>query len=391
MKKSKYIKGLILVLIIMISMTACMSKNRNMFFEENDEEGGNVIEDEEENVTKESKTENIENELVVEDNIESSEEDTTLNQEDVVEDRDKNIYTKVFDEPSPNDSYKNIAVFMVDSTTGMLYSDTKSKGIMIFSINERTEEIKLVNVQYMTYWNIDENSKYGQAKYGYYYGPEVALGMLNRNMDLAITDFITIGFEGMEKLVDDIGGVDAYIDMDELEMMNDRQYTKYLPDEMEENMELLPDIGIQNLDGTQALAYCMGNLRGLDNSYYVAERQQEIVNNMALNLMTMDKDFVSYTFDDLYTKYLYTSLDKEEYQELVNLIRVSGISKNVIFPSSELSESKVLGSNGTSLWPTDLAQSVALVHQFLFSKDNYQPTQTVQSIAEEIKKKVAEY
>lgn len=243
----------------------------------------------------------------------------------------------------------------------------------------------------MTYWNIDGDSKYRQALYGYYGGPQEALDMINRNMDLAITDFITIGIDGLEELADSLGGVDAYIDADELEMMNDRQYTKYLPEEMEDNMALLQDIGIQRLDGIQTVVYCMGNLRGLGDSYMVAERQQEIATGIALNMMSEDEEYVDYIFDELYTKYVYTSLEKDEYQNLVDQIRKSGISKASIFPTQELSEGKTLGSNGSCLCPTDLGQSVTLLHQFLFSKEEYQPSTEVQNISDEINEKVAEY
>lgn len=301
------------------------------------------------------------------------------------------IFNKEFDEPGSNDSYKNIAVFCVDSTKGILDSKTKSKGIMIFSVNERTKEVKVVNIQHLMYWNIDGADKYQQAWYGYYDGPAAAISALNRNLDMAITDYITIGFEGMEQLAASVGGIQVYVDETEMEKLNEKEGTKYLPDYLEENLTVIENSGLQTLDSGLSVAYFMGHLRGIGNSVQVVERQQEVINNLALKLMVMDSQQVEIIFDDLYSNYISTSLGKDDYFDFVNQIVDSGISKTYCFPTKSLSETNVLGSNGTCMCTSDLKQSVIDMQQFLFMNKSYQSSQGLEDTSLKLQEKIASY
>ena len=47
-------------------------------------------------------------------------------------------------------------------------------------------------------------------------GPEQAIIMLNMNLDLNITDYVTIGFDGLTDVIDSLGGV--YVDISEPEI-----------------------------------------------------------------------------------------------------------------------------------------------------------------------------
>lgn len=126
MRKSKSIYYVIFSLLIIISFTAC-ARNKNTFSQLDKYEELNSSNEEKD--VKEDENKNDDMEL----------DNSDIQTYEVVQKEDSSIYTKIFDEPSPNDKYKNIAIFCVDSTTGMLYSNTKSKGIMIVSANERTD------------------------------------------------------------------------------------------------------------------------------------------------------------------------------------------------------------------------------------------------------------
>ena len=109
--------------------------------------------------------------------------------------------------------YRNIALFGVDSTTGALTKNTRSDTIMIASINQDTGECKLVSVYRDTYLNLS-NDAYNKCNSAYAKGgPEQAISMLNMNLDLNITDFVTVGFAGLADTIDALGGV--YIDVDD--------------------------------------------------------------------------------------------------------------------------------------------------------------------------------
>ena len=93
--------------------------------------------------------------------------------------------------------YRNIALFGVDSTTGALTKNTRSDTIMIASINQDTGECKLVSVYRDTFLNLS-NDSYNKCNAAYAKGgPEQAINMLNMNLDMNITDFVTVGFAGL--------------------------------------------------------------------------------------------------------------------------------------------------------------------------------------------------
>ena len=165
---------------------------------------------------------------------------------------------------------------------------------------------------------------------------------------------------------------------------------KYLPDEMEDNLASIEKTGLQTLDSIQTVAYFMGNLRTL-GGFMVVERQQEIVENLVIKLMSMDDEYVNYIFDDLYTKNIATSLDKKDYLDLVSQVLDSGISKMYCFPAKELAEPKVIGAKGSCLCPVDLSQNAIEMHRFLFNDNEYQPTQSLQEYSLEIQKIISAY
>ena len=119
--------------------------------------------------------------------------------------------------------FRNIALFGVDSTTGALTKNTRSDTIMIASINQDTGECKLVSVYRDTYLNLS-NDSYNKSNAAYAKGgPEMAISMLNLNLDLNITDFVTVGFAGLTDTVDALGGVSIEVDDVEISHLNNYQ------------------------------------------------------------------------------------------------------------------------------------------------------------------------
>ncbi len=102
--------------------------------------------------------------------------------------------------------YRNIALFGVDSRDGSLGKGNRTDTIIICSINEDTGDIRLCSVYRDTYLNLG-NDSYNKCNAAYAKGgPEQAINMLNMNLDLNITDYVTVGFEGLIKTIDDLDG-----------------------------------------------------------------------------------------------------------------------------------------------------------------------------------------
>ena len=124
------------------------------------------------------------------------------------------------DELNKMKDYTSIALFGLDSRSGQLESGANSDTIMICSINDITKEIKLVSVYRDTYLD-DSTGNYRKCTEVYAMGgAEQAISMLNKNLDLNITDYVTVNFEALVELVDLFGGVDINLTEGEVQWLN---------------------------------------------------------------------------------------------------------------------------------------------------------------------------
>ncbi len=123
--------------------------------------------------------------------------------------------------------YRNIALFGLDARDKNLGKGNRSDTIMIASINLDTGEVKLCSVYRDTYMNLG-NDKYSKCNAAYASGgPEQAISMLNMNLDMNITDYVSIGFNGMIDVVNSLGGVEIDIREDEIKNLNDYQASMF--------------------------------------------------------------------------------------------------------------------------------------------------------------------
>ena len=119
--------------------------------------------------------------------------------------------------------YRNIALFGVDARDKSLGKGNRSDTIIIASINEDTGDVKLCSVYRDTYLNLG-NDSYNKCNAAYAKGgPEQAINMLNMNLDLNITDYVTVGFTGLREVIDAIGGVTIDVQENEIVHLNNYQ------------------------------------------------------------------------------------------------------------------------------------------------------------------------
>ncbi|MDE5597299.1 MAG: LCP family protein, partial [Lachnospiraceae bacterium] len=119
--------------------------------------------------------------------------------------------------------YRNIALFGVDARDGELGKGSRSDTIMIANINLDTHEIKLISVYRDTYLNLG-NDSYNKCNGAYARGgPEQAITMLNMNLDMDITDYVTVGFSGLIEAIDALGGIEIEVTQAEINHLNNYQ------------------------------------------------------------------------------------------------------------------------------------------------------------------------
>lgn len=269
--------------------------------------------------------------------------------------------------------YQTIALFGLDNRKNGSLSKGRSDVIMLANINRKTHDVKLVSIYRDTYLDTGDgiyekcNAAYAKG------GPEQALSMLNANLDLAITDYITVDFNAIIECIDLLGGVEMTITDDEATLM--LGYIREL-NELTGNSSKCPSSGgTYTLDGVQATAYARIRYGGGDD-YKRTERQRAVIAAMVekaqkSNLKTLNS-LINQLFGDIETSFsngelIALAADVFQYQ----LGETSG------FPFEK--NSHRYSKEGDVVIPCDLASNVTKLHEFLFGTADYVPSTTVQN------------
>ena len=100
--------------------------------------------------------------------------------------------------------YRNIVLFGIDDADG--YTG-RSDCIIIFSINEQTKKVKMTSIYRDTYVEVP-NHGYTKINHAYAYGgAALSMSTINRNLDLNIKEYVTINFQVVKDLVNEVGGI----------------------------------------------------------------------------------------------------------------------------------------------------------------------------------------
>lgn len=284
--------------------------------------------------------------------------------------------------------YRNIALFGVDSTEGALTKNTRSDTIMIASINLDTGDCKLVSVYRDTYLNLS-NDTYNKCNAAYAKGgPMQAINMLNMNLDMNITDFVTVGFSGLTDTIDALGGV--YIDVKENEISHLNNYqisivgttkdgTHY--EAPEGSYVPVTAAGYQKLNGLQATAYC--RIRYVGNDFERTARQRRVLKAVADEAKKATPAQLEAIASSVFDK-VYTSLDLSEIVSLLGNVSKYNIVDEGGFPNSDMLTTGNIGKKGSCVVPLDLESNVSWLHEFLFDETGYEPSAAVKEYSAKI-------
>ena len=290
--------------------------------------------------------------------------------------------------------YRNIALFGLDAETdNQLFGSSHSDSIMIASINLDTGDIKLVSVYRDTYLNLggeedDEHWKYWKATQAYFYGgAEQAVKMLNRNLDMDITDFVAVGYKGLSSVIDGLGGV--YVDVSQEEVSHLNNYQIGVSSVLKCDYTPVKEAGYQLLNGTQATAYCRIRATAGDDFKRTA-RQRTVLKAIEEQAKKADLATLTKVFNDCIGD-IYTSIDSKDIMTLLGNIANYRIADEAGFPTEELRTTGNIGAKGSCVIPQDLESNVIWLHQFLFDDDDYEVTESVREYDAVIKSETGQY
>ena len=274
--------------------------------------------------------------------------------------------------------YRNIVIYGVDSREGQLTKDSHSDTIVICSINKSTKEVKMVSVYRDTYLD-NTNGEFRKATECYFFGgPERSINMLNKNLDLDITDYVTVNFNAVVEAVDLIGGIDLDVTEEEIQWINGYQEENYAVTGAEP--VLVTSAGYQHLNGTQTLAYC--RIRYTDGyDFKRTERQRTVLTKIFEKAKSQGLPTLMSLADTMMPS-ISTSLSNTELIELLTGMGSYTLGENTGFPFDQYPINDSYA--GDCVVPVNLANNVTKLHSFLFGEANYVPSQTVQEISNQI-------
>ena len=264
-----------------------------------------------------------------------------------------------------------------------------SDTLIIACVNHNAKTIQLVSVYRDTYLNINGpyedyyftkcNAAYNQG------GAEQMLTMLNLNLDLDITQYVTVDFTAVADVVDALGGIDVELTREEVIHLNNHlQETSEVCGVAYDPIEL-PDQSVFDgaivqtfhLDGPKAVAYSRIRQTAGDDFRRTA-RQRNVLNKIFEKAKTAGLGTLDSIMNAVFPQ-VETNLSNTKILSLIQPLLSYTITTEEGFPTRYQSGSEltVPVTGEDCIVPHTLEQNVIELHQLLFPDEEYTPSDTV--------------
>ncbi len=284
--------------------------------------------------------------------------------------------------------YTTIGLIGLDGRDGELKSGARSDTMIIASINNDTKKVKLVSVYRDTYLRIGEdsegNGQYNKANAAYAEGgPEQFLSMLNTNLDLNVTDFVSVDFQAVAEAVELLGGIDVELKEEEVVHLNNYCVETSKVTGMDYT-PLEEKAGVHHLNGVQTVSYARIRYTS-GNDFRRAARQREVIYKIVEKAKNSDIATLSKILDKVFPK-VYTSFTKAEILQMGMSMMSYDIEDQTGFPFDHLYGERVKDAMGglDVVLPVTLESNVIKLHEFLYPEDSYTPSDEVKAYSQRI-------
>lgn len=278
---------------------------------------------------------------------------------------------------------EDFAIFGVDSRSNQLGKGTRSDSIMVVRVDHDAKTVRILSVFRDTMMNI-EGHGYQKVTHAHAFGgPELAVDTLNKNLDLDIKHYVTLNFNSVGDIVDEIGGISQDLDASEVNVIN--EYIDEINGVRGTKSEHITEPGTYTLDGTQTVAYTRIRYT-TGGDYKRTERQRTVlfkVFEAAKKLDTAEKvKFISDMIGSINTDY-----DANDALTIFKNLSEYNISDTTAYPQV------FYGGKVDGAWvevPCTLADMAKGVHQFLYGEAGYTPSDAVNEYSNALSEKVSE-
>lgn len=173
-------------------------------------------------------------------------------------------------EEEKKEEIDHILLIGIDSRSNN-YKYARADTIIVVSINNSKRQINLTSIMRDTYVQIPRH-KNNRINAAYAFGgSELLKKTINKNFNLNIDKHIVINFNGFEKAIDVLGGID--VDIQKYEV---RELNKCLANLGRSRRNYIKRSGLNHLNGMQTLAYCRIRKVG-KGDYERTKRQRKVV------------------------------------------------------------------------------------------------------------------
>ena len=264
----------------------------------------------------------------------------------------------------PKKGYTTIALFGTDGRTAGEYEDANADAIMILSVNNDTGGVKLLSVYRDTAFSVDGEGTVRKANYAYSHGGiESTVEMLNRNLDLSITDYVAVDFSALADAIDALDGIDLPLTEEE---------ANYTNSYMNETAKLTGGTathvraGTQHLTGTQAVAYCrIRYTKGGDMKR--TERQREVLKAVAARVKQATSPELEKLLSDVFPK-VKSSMSLDTILTLASTMKEAELEETAGFPFDY--ETGNFGRAGVLCVPCTLQSNVEELFSFFYEEEH---------------------
>ena len=220
--------------------------------------------------------------------------------------------------------------------------------------------------------------------------------MLNMNTDLFITDYVTVGFEGLVEAVDALGGIEIDVAESEISHLNNYQISMVGTTEDGKHYEASEGVdytpvtqpGLQTLNGLQATAYC--RIRFVGDDFKRTERQR----NVLIAMMEKAKRASLGTLmeaADAVLPHVITSIDVEDMLPVLGMVGDYKVTVSDGFPFRDMLNGGPIRTEGECIVPTSLEENAVRLHELLFPEEEYEPSEELKSYSKYIEEDTQGY
>lgn len=257
--------------------------------------------------------------------------------------------------------YRNIVLLGIGDEYGY---KGRSDCIIIFSINQQDKRVKMTSIYRDT---LVEVPGHGYAKINEAYAigkAPLAMSTINRNLDLNITDYVTINIHVVKDLVDAVGGVEIEVPAKEVKHISG-----------------ITSAGTYNLTGEQALEYAGIRREDLDKNR--TEKMRIVLGKTFSKIKQLSLIEINKIADKILPE-IHTSIQESEIEDTIKNIESYSMGESMGWPY-EVENKTIKGEE--YVIPNTLQKSVQRLHEELFDATDYKTTEVVEKISNTIIKK----